>query len=874
MALISLLLFCGLAWHALHTHDEEQDSVQQNNMRVATAVASHMNQTYSGNLRLEERLRRPEMTEYATCITNMIPQGMSIYLIEVQSSAAISYALTRSALLTPHLEKLPGNIAEQLRANPHDEYLGSIQLIDSSNQDIPGLIACTAGTSQTPNLHICATSDIRLLTGWWYEHLSLAGLVSLLIFLGGSALLSGQYRNHFRQLTILRKQLSDMAQRNETCCANATRFRNLFELSEGAIAITRDYRVLLSNDAFSNLFGTTKEPFLINSVHSRIHPDDMMLISHILSLRFRDASSPAQYSFRLCDPDGTVRWVQCTARTIPWDNGTATLSQFTDITKLKTTAEALEERENTIRSMFEQSPFALAILSVKGIPETTSIAWHTLQQKLSGSVSPSYTIFDDPLVVSAGLTQEVRAALAGEAFSTRALPFLLPAEAPAADSTCWLKLRIYPIRDAAGTLTHVVSIHQDVSREATAEASKQRLLADLSQANADLDAMRTHLDSVIEAIPLAIITVDEQLRITHWNSRMLAMFNISPENIAGRQLTELPPFLAQHAAMLRSSIELSMPQPPARVEDIVDGSPKHHEASAFPLEVPARGAVLCIEDLTAKIAVEQGMLHSKKLISIGAMAAGIAHEINNPLSIVMQGVQNIQRRLMSDLPANISAAEQAGCSLAAIRKYVEQRQIIRILEGINEASERATSIIRNMLTFCRREEGSHKAAQLPMLIDKAIELVSADFNLQRNFDFKHITILRDDEPNLPAVLCSPSEIEQVLLNLLKNAAEALHTRRIDSGYSRQIRITTRRDAAAVRLEVADNGPGMTPDQQRRAFEPFYTSKEAGKGTGLGLAICHFIVATKHQGSIRVTDAPEGGAGFSIRLPIATGPHAS
>ena len=151
------------------------------------------------------------------------------------------------------------------------------------------------------------------------------------------------------------------------------------------------------------------------------------------------------------------------------------------------------------------------------------------------------------------------------------------------------------------------------------------------------------------------------------------------------------------------------------------------------------------------------------------------------------------------------------------------------------------------------------------LLDKALELALSDYDLKKKYDFKRIAILREYAPDVSRVVCNRTEIEQVLLNLLKNAAQAMATgaRRPEKP---SISLRTALEDGFVRIEVEDNGPGMDEATRRRVFEPFFTTKPVGEGTGLGLFVSYFIVVTNHEGRIDVLSSPGKGTCFVIRLP--------
>ena len=151
-------------------------------------------------------------------------------------------------------------------------------------------------------------------------------------------------------------------------------------------------------------------------------------------------------------------------------------------------------------------------------------------------------------------------------------------------------------------------------------------------------------------------------------------------------------------------------------------------------------------------------------------------------------------------------------------------------------------------------------------MDKTLDLAANDYNLKKKQDFKNIYIVREYSPDLPVVFCEESKIQQVLLNLFKNASESM-----GPGKQGEIRprltIRLKKEEAMILMEVEDNGPGMEDEIRRRVFEPFFTTKGPDKGTGLGLSVSYFIIVDNHGGRMSVDSIPGKGARFMVRLPL-------
>lgn len=275
-----------------------------------------------------------------------------------------------------------------------------------------------------------------------------------------------------------------------------------------------------------------------------------------------------------------------------------------------------------------------------------------------------------------------------------------------------------------------------------------------------------------------------------------------------------------------------------------------------------------IEDISERELLQQVMIQSEKMMTVAGLAAGMAHEINNPLGIILQMAENAERRLFGEIPGNTAAAEKAGISMGQLHEYIAERRIDSYLKGIREAGVRAARIVSNMLQFSRKSSEKMELNNVEVLLDRTVELVSNDYDLKKNYDFRQIAIVREYE-GVPRVRCAEIQIEQVFLNILKNAAHAMADKQYSGGEKPSIHISTRRENGNAVIALADNGPGMDEEVRRKIFEPFFTTKAPGSGTGLGLSVSYFIISG-HGGTISVSSEKGRGTCFTIRLPIAEG----
>ncbi len=161
------------------------------------------------------------------------------------------------------------------------------------------------------------------------------------------------------------------------------------------------------------------------------------------------------------------------------------------------------------------------------------------------------------------------------------------------------------------------------------------------------------------------------------------------------------------------------------------------------------------------------------MMSVGGLAAGMAHEINNPLAAIVGNSQNILNRIYKDLDKNHKTASECNVDLENIREYLSRRDIPKMLNGISESCNRAATIVSNMLRFSRKSERKFGECNLAELMNSTLELAANDYDLKREYDFRKIEIIKEYSSDLSSVVCEENELQQVFLNLLKNGAQAM-----------------------------------------------------------------------------------------------------
>ena len=244
-------------------------------------------------------------------------------------------------------------------------------------------------------------------------------------------------------------------------------------------------------------------------------------------------------------------------------------------------------------------------------------------------------------------------------------------------------------------------------------------------------------------------------------------------------------------------------------------------------------------------AAHQKLRQTDRLASLGQLAASVAHEINNPISGVLNLSMLMQRILKDDgIPPE---------RILEFRKYLAQ---------VVQETSRVGRIVSDLLSFSRRSKPLRTEADLNRIVKTTLSLASHKLKLAS------VTVDADLAPDLPAIRCDSSQIQQVVLNLVLNGAEATQSRA-----ERRLAVSTRgvQNGAAVTLSVKDNGEGVRPENLSRIFDPFFTTKPEGKGVGLGLAVSYGIVEA-HGGDIAVASKPGEGATFTVTLPVSGNPE--
>ncbi len=375
--------------------------------------------------------------------------------------------------------------------------------------------------------------------------------------------------------------------------------------------------------------------------------------------------------------------------------------------------------------------------------------------------------------------------------------------------------------------------------------------------------LRLLLADMINAMPSLLIAVDSDGKVLQWNAEAEKMTGVAAETAHGCQLDRVLKLPAEQLESIKLAIDQRTPLNRARIAHPWAGQNHWLDLTLYPLNSDSDGgSVIRIDDVSDHVRLEQMLVQTEKIHSLGGLTAGMAHEINNPLAGILQNIQVMKNRLQKGLKKNAEVAAACGGSIELIEEYMKERDIITLMESVVDAGERAGNIVKNMLNFSRKEDVEIRLNSIPELMDKTITLLDNDYNQAQGYDFRKVTIRREYLPELPQIPCGGSNLQQVFFNLLKNAAQAMA-----ESSKPEICVRMRTVAHWLQIEIEDNGPGIEREILRHIFEPFYTTKPVGTGTGLGLSVAYFIVTECHHGKLSVDSRPGRGARFLIELPL-------
>jgi two-component system NtrC family sensor kinase len=437
------------------------------------------------------------------------------------------------------------------------------------------------------------------------------------------------------------------------------------------------------------------------------------------------------------------------------------------------------------------------------------------------------------------------------------------------DISTWIFINVSPVLDEAGKVLRYVAIVEDVTARLQEEQSLKQQHHELEQVLHKLERIKQEWERSFDCIDQVIAIVDEHCRVRRINKAVTSLYGCEPGDIVGRSLDQVfPPALTEQVCTCKSG-------------EIYDRNlDKWFDWRTFDFASARENEnwkILTLHDVTelrriaselsdayaTQKATQSKLVQQEKMASIGQLAAGVAHEINNPVGFVASNLNTLNkyvRRLYAHITAleenidtegNEFLRERARTSRKEHRIQMIEQDVFELIEESLEGTTRVKNIVGNLKSFSRVGDEGRQWTDLH-------ECIEASINIAWN-EIKYHAEVRREFSDLPPVFCSAQQMNQVFLNLLVNAAQAINQQGI-------ITVTTAVDGDWAVVQVADTGCGIEPRHLDRIFDPFYTTKEVGKGTGLGLSLCYDMVQ-KHAGELRVKSTVGKGSTFEVRLPL-------
>jgi len=359
-----------------------------------------------------------------------------------------------------------------------------------------------------------------------------------------------------------------------------------------------------------------------------------------------------------------------------------------------------------------------------------------------------------------------------------------------------------------------------------------RLYHSLEQKAVQIERLKDFSENIVESLSVGVLSVDLGGSIDSWNSHLYQLIGVSRDGAVGRKLEDVLPLdlcteIAARAAddHVSGIYKFSMRTQAGRKLVV--------NVSIAPLMGKAGerlGRLILVDDITQRIGMEEQMMQSEKLTSLGLLAAGVAHEVNTPLAVISNYSQMLMRQLPADDPRH------------------------KLVDKIVKQTFRASEIVNNLLNFSRTGGAEFAEVDLNSVVEETLSLVSHPLRTAR------ISIIKTLAQELPPVLGSANRLQQVFLNLFLNARDAM-----PNGGMLEVRSVA--NNGSVEVEITDTGVGISHEFVNRIFDPFFTTKGANRGTGLGLSVSYGIIK-EHAGKIDVRSTAGKGTSFHLEFPAA------
>ena len=384
--------------------------------------------------------------------------------------------------------------------------------------------------------------------------------------------------------------------------------------------------------------------------------------------------------------------------------------------------------------------------------------------------------------------------------------------------------------------------------KATLEQRVAQRTAVLQQTTEQLQEREAYIASIVNSMPVMLIGLNQQLQITQWNKKA--------EEITGRPLKDV---IGKNLWEAYAAITLTVEQVQAVLASGETTNLKHtqrgqytFDITLYPLDNQNTGIVILISDVTKLVSAENKLAERDKVSAMGELASAMAYDISLPINTIFARVSSARQE--------IEAVE-----LGDIKEFLLQE-----VETVRLSAQQATAIAHNLLDLSRAHRDSKQLADVPAIMDRAIELASDLFTDVNGLTFKYINIRRDYADELPQVPCYPAELEQVFVRLMRNAFYALNAKLWDEHNKPWINIEIGKFYDSLWVKLEHNGKSLSDDEQLDIFQPFFTMTDRASNFPVEqrLSYSYFIITDHHRGQMAVTSDDEHGTCFNIQLALS------
>jgi len=598
------------------------------------------------------------------------------------------------------------------------------------------------------------------------------------------------------------------------------RYRTILEeTGDGYFELDLAGNFTFVNDAQCRLLGYRREE-LIGASYKLIVPEDSAReVYDVYSRMYRNGEPVRSFPSEVIRKDGSRGYAETSALPIRDDTGKITGFRGVrrDITGRRQAEEALRQSEEKYRTILEQMEDSYFEVDLGGhitfVNNSTCRDLGYPREELIGMSYKAFTVEEDVDSVFRMFNDVYMAGTPNRGFSWRTVR---------KDGTIgFAETSVSPLRDDSGEIVGFSGIGRDVTERRRAEEA--------------LRVQTSYFQQLFDSSPDAIVMLDTDDRVLRVNSGFEALFGYTTEEVTGCLISDLV-IPENHLEEASTSSWTVLQGGIVRKEDLrkrKDGSLVDVAILGYPVVLDGKtvGMYVTYTDITERKQQAEQLIMADRLASVGELAAGTAHELNNPLTSVMGFSQLLMER---DIPEDMRED----------------------LELIHSEARRASEVTRNLLTFARKHAPVRQPSQLNTIIEDVLKLRAYEHRVS------NIRVKKRLSRALPDIKADHSQIQQVFLNIIINAEHIM----TEANKGGTLTIATRKRNGGIVASISDDGPGISQEHLGQIFNPFFTTKEPGKGTGLGLSICYGIVS-EHGGQISARSEPGKGTTFTVELPV-------